>query len=108
MRSTPAWRIDEGAYDPPHRLHLARRPAGLGEDRAKRVLRGLRPRWRMEIALGLESFVELLDKCFELAVRSCQLELFGRRLRQFAALGPFVGEQDHCLREIQRCEFGID
>ena len=45
-------RFDQRADDPANRLHLARRPAGLGEDRADGVLRRLGARRRVEIALG--------------------------------------------------------
>src|SRR5689334_8134803 len=67
--STPR-RADQGSHNAAHGFDLTRRPAGLGEDGADRVLRGLGARGRMEIALAGQLLLELADKTVELAMRS--------------------------------------
>ena len=62
-------RIDQRPDDAAHGFDLARRPAGLGEDRADGVLGRLGARGRVEIALRVELVVELADQSFELAMR---------------------------------------
>jgi hypothetical protein len=73
-----------------------------------RLLRRLSPRRRMEVALGLQLLFEVPDESFEFSERSGRLELLGRRDGQFGPLGPFVGEEDHGLSEIQGAEVGMD
>src|SRR5258705_5657078 len=54
-------RADQRPDDTADRLNLARRPAGLGEDRTQRVFRCRCARRRMEIAFGFQFFINLTD-----------------------------------------------
>ena len=101
-------RTGQGADDAAHRFHFARRPAGLGEDRPKRVLGHLHPFGRVEIAGCRELRVGLLDQAFELGMGSGRLALLGRGLGKTVLLRPLIIQQDHRLGEVQGAELGID
>src|SRR4051794_35420662 len=52
-------RADQCADDTAHCLDFPRRPFGLGEDCAQRILSRLSARWRMEISLELKFSFQL-------------------------------------------------
>src|SRR5579884_2568451 len=99
---------DQRSDDAPDRLYLARRPAGLGEDRSKRVLRCFGSRRRMEITLRFKFLVQLTDEPLQFPVGCWRLQLLGGWLGKVTLLRPLVGEQDHGLGKVERPKFRID
>ena len=83
-------------------------PARLGQHAAKRPAGCLGARLGEEIALGCKHALEMRHQPVEIFLRGGGQEVFLRGLDQLFVLRPFIGAQDHRLRQVQRSELRVD
>src|SRR3546814_11758301 len=66
------------------------------------------PGRREEIAGIIQHRLKLADHAVQILLRRRRIEIDGGGGGERLALRPFIGDEDHRLREIEAAEFGID